>query len=123
MIPAVTSRDRRFAGLYATWILLCGLGFVALRGAEDPSRRGGRILSDDAGRIAVSVLRRTDAARYQAYEAVHVAYAGKGEGGPLARWVVLCDRVPHTALEQAVVVELEAESGRVIGVRKVAGSG
>lgn len=119
MIPAVTSRDRRFAGLYATWTLLCALAFFALRGAEDPSRRSGRILSDDAAVLAVNVLRRTDAARFRSYEAVHVAYAGKGEGGPLARWVVLCDRLPHTALEQAVVVELEAKTGRVIGVRKV----
>lgn len=118
MIPAVTSRNRRFAGLYAIWIFLCSLGFFALRGAEDPSRRSGRILSDDAAKIAVNVLRSTDAARFGSYEAVHVAYAGKGEGGPLARWVVLCDRVPHTALEQSVVVELEARSGRVIGVRK-----
>lgn len=118
MIPAVTSRDRRFAGLYATWTLLCALGFFALRGAEDPSRRGGRILSDDAGSIAVSVLRRTDAARFQAYEAVHVAYAARGEGGAEARWIVLCDRVPHTALEQAVVVEVEAKSGRLLRVRK-----
>ena len=119
MIPAVTSRDRRFAGLYSIWILLCALGFFALRGAEDPSRRSGRILSDDAGRIAVDVLRKTDATRFRSYEAVHVAYAGQGEGGPLARWIVLCDRVPHTALEQAVVVELEAKTGRVIGVRRV----
>ena len=118
MIPAVTSRDRRFAGLYATWTLLCALGFFVLRDAEDPSRRSGRILSDDAATIAVGALRRSDAARYASYEAVHVAYAGRGEGGPLARWIVLCDRIPHTALEEAVVVEVEAKGGRVLGVRK-----
>jgi hypothetical protein len=118
MIAAVTSRTRRFAGLYATWTLLCALGFFALRGAEDPSRRSGRILSDDAAAIAVSALRKSDPARFARYEAVHVAYAGRGEGGPVARWIVLCDRVPHTALEEAVVVELEAKEGRVLGVRK-----
>jgi hypothetical protein len=118
MIPAVTTRNRRFAGLYATWTLLCALGFFVLRGAEDPSRRSGRILSDDAAVIAVNVLRRTDPARFLRYEAVHVAYAGRGEGGPVARWIVLCDRVPHTALEQAVVVEVEAKRGSVLGVRK-----
>jgi len=118
MIAAVTTRNRRFAALYATWTLLCALGFFALRGAEDPSRRGGRILSDDAALRAVAILRRRDAARFRHYEAVHVAYAANGEGGPVARWVVLCDRVPHTALAAAMVVELEAKNGKLLGMRK-----
>ncbi|MCU1349354.1 MAG: hypothetical protein JWO56_2384 [Acidobacteria bacterium] len=118
MIAAVSTRNRRFAALYATWTLLCALGFFALRGAEDPSRRAGRILSDDAATRAVTILRQTDPVRFATYEAVHVAYAGKGEGGPAARWIVLCDRVPHTALTAAVVVELEAKSGALLKVRE-----
>jgi hypothetical protein len=103
------------------WILLCALGFLALRNAEDPSRRRDRILNDDAAVLALRILDKTDHARYQGYEAVHVAYAGKGEVGTVARWVVLCDKVPHSGLEEAVVVELDAKDGRLIGVRPPVG--
>jgi hypothetical protein len=103
--------------LYALWILLFAALFAALRGREDPSRRADRILSDDAAVRAVALLRDTP---YRDYQAVHVAHAeGEGgEGGRLARWVVLCDRVPHTALREAVVVELDARDGRLIVIRK-----
>lgn len=113
----MTTRSRRYAALYAGWILICALLFLGLRGAEDRSRRSGRILSNDAADRAVALLIRADAHRYAQYEAVHVAYAGRGEGGPQARWLVLCDRVPHTALRDAVVVELRAEDGALIGMR------
>lgn len=115
MIPRVRRRDWL---LYPLWILLCAALFVALRGAEDPSRRPGRILSDEAAVRAVALLRARDAARYRTYEAVHVAYAGAGEGGTVARWVVLCDRVPHSGLDDAVVVELDARDGRLLRVRQ-----
>lgn len=113
----MTQRSRGYAFVYAGWILLCAVLFLALRGAEDPSRRKGRILSDDAAFRAVAILRQQDLSRYAGYEAVHVAFAGKGEGAPLARWVVLCDRVPHSALSEAVVVELRAEDGTLIDTR------
>jgi hypothetical protein len=108
-------RSKVFPALYVVWIAICASGFVALRGAEDPSRRSGRILSDDAGAIAVSILQKSG---IRGYEAVHVAYASRGEGGTDNRWIVLCDRVPHTAFRDALVVELRAGDGTLIRIRK-----
>ncbi len=98
-----------------SWIVFCAILFVALRHAEDPSRRAGRILSNDAGDRAVAILRQRG---LPGYEAVHVAYAAHGEGGGEPRWIVLCDRVPHTALAEALVVELRAADGSLIVIRK-----
>jgi hypothetical protein len=109
------SRSQKFAVVYIGWIALCATLFFALRHAEDPSRRAGRILSTDAGNRAVAMLRQKG---IRGYEAVHVAYAGRGEGGKENRWIVLCDRVPHTALADALVVELRAADGSLIAVRK-----
>ncbi|MCU1245777.1 MAG: hypothetical protein JWN02_1687 [Acidobacteria bacterium] len=109
---------RRFWLLYPTWIAFCAILFVAFSHAEDPSRRHDRILSGDAGNLAAAYLQRADPARYRGYEPVHVAYAGKGEAGAESRWVVLCDRLPHTALRAAVVVELRASDGAPLLVRK-----
>jgi hypothetical protein len=97
--------------LYPAWILFCAALAFTLRNSEDPSRRRGRILSNDAAVRAVAVLRQTDQARYRDYEPVHVAWEGN-------RWIVLCDRVPHTALSEGVVVELDGRDGRVLGIRK-----
>lgn len=99
------------------WIALCAVLFIALRGAEDPSRRRDRILSNEAGVRALRILRVTDPARFNRYEVVHVAYARSGEAGAAARWVVLCDRVPHSALREAVVLELDARSGKLLTMR------
>jgi hypothetical protein len=115
MIPRVR---RRYWLVYPLWIALCAVLFFALRNRDDPSRRGGRILSDEAAVRAVTLLRSTDPARFRRYEVVHVAYAGRGEGGSAARWVVLCDRVPHSALRDAVVVELDARDGSLLVIRK-----
>jgi len=109
---------RRYWLLYPAWIVICAALFFAFRGREDPSRRRDRILSDDAATRAVAILRRRDPASYHTYEAVHVAYAGRGEGGERGRWVVLCDRVPHSALRDAIVVELDARDGSLITLRK-----
>lgn len=106
---------RRFSLLYIAWILLCAIAFFALRGAEDPSRRHGRILSNDAAVRAIEVLR---AKGIRDYEAVHVGYAKKGEAGSEDRWIVLCDRVPHTRLREALVVELRAIDGSLLTIRK-----
>jgi hypothetical protein len=108
-------RSQVFAAVYVSWIILCAILFFALRHAEDPSRRAGRILSNDAGDRAVAILRQRGLRDYQA---VHVAYAGRGERGEENRWIVLCDRVPHTALRDAVVVELRAVDGSLITIRK-----
>jgi hypothetical protein len=105
---------RRFWLLYPAWIVLCAALFVGLRGAEDPSRRQGRILSNDAAVLALRDLPRA----YRGYEVVHVAYAPRGEAGDRARWIVLCDRVPHSALRDAVVVEIDAVDGKLLTIRK-----
>jgi hypothetical protein len=115
MIPRV---HRRYWLLYPAWIVLCAILFLAMRHSDDPSRRPGRILSNDAGIRALAILRQRDPVRFQNYETVHVALASRGEGGDVNRWVVLCDRVPHTALRDAVVVELDAVDGRLLLIRK-----
>ena len=96
-------------------MLTCAIAFLALRGAEDPSRRHGRILSNDAADRAVAILR---AKGIRDYDAVHVGYAKRGEAGSEDRWIVLCDRVPHTELREAVVVELKAEDGTLLTIRQ-----
>jgi hypothetical protein len=107
---------RRFPIFYAAWIALCAVLFVGLRGAEDPSRRRDRILNNDAAARAEAIL--TADARYRGYEVVHVAYANRGEGGAEARWVVLLDHVPHSALHDARVVELRAKDGKLLAMRQ-----
>jgi hypothetical protein len=108
-------RSQLFLTLYVSWIAICAIAFFALRHAEDPSRRAGRILSNDAGIRAIAILRQRG---LRGYEAVHVAYASRGEGGAENRWIVLCDRVPHTALKDAIVVELRAVDGSLLTIRK-----
>ena len=94
---------------------MCGILFFATRGLEDPSRPKGRILSIDAGRRALSIATERG---YRGYEVVHVARARANEGAPEDRWVVLLDKVPHTSLRDAVVIEVELESGRLLRLRK-----
>ncbi|HVR39001.1 MAG TPA: hypothetical protein VMU84_07880, partial [Thermoanaerobaculia bacterium] len=72
---------RRTWPLVLGWIALCAVLFLALAGTEDPSRRHGRILSNDAGRLALAALRSRDPLRYRDYEVVHVAVARAGERG------------------------------------------
>jgi len=102
MIPAMR---RSYWLLYPAWILLCALLFFAMRNRDDPSRRPGRILSTDAAVRALEILHRPG------FEAVHVAAEGN-------RWIVLCDRVPHSGLEDAVVVELDSVDGHLVTIRK-----
>ena len=94
-----------FRWLYPAWILVCAILFVVLRGAEDPSRPRGLILSIEAGRRALQVVQDPN------YEVVHVARSGD-------RWIVLVDKVPHTRLKEALVVELTIEDGKLLKVRK-----
>jgi len=101
----ITAMRRRYWLLYPAWIALCAILFLVLRHADDPSRRPGRILSNEAAVRALAILHRPG------YEAVHVA----GEGN---RWIVLCDRVPHTGLREAVVVELDAVDGHLVVIRE-----
>ena len=111
----ITNVRRRFWVLYPLWIAICAALFIALQHRPDPSRPHGRILSNDAALRAVAILQQRG---LRGYEAVHVAYAGGGEGGTANRWVVLCDRVPHTALRDALVVELDAKTGALLTLRK-----
>jgi len=109
---------RRFSPwTYLAWIAVCAILFLALSGREDPSRPKGRILSIDAGARAVEIVRAREA-RFRDYEVVHVGFARRGEGGAQDRWIVLLDRVPHTRLDQAVVVELASEDGKLLAIRK-----
>ena len=95
--------------------MVCAILFLALDGLEDPSRPRGRILSLEAGQRALALA---DARGLRGYEIVHVARARAGEGAPEDRWVVLLDRVPHTRLREAVVMELGVEDGRLLRLRR-----
>jgi hypothetical protein len=99
-----------FRWLYPSWIALCAILFLALGGAEDPSRPKGRILSLEAGRQALAVAEQRG---LRGYEVVHVARNDD-------RWIVLVDKVPHTRLREALVIELRVEDGTLLRVRKPA---
>ena len=106
---------RLFPWVYIVWIALCALLFVSLRGLEDPSRPEGRILSIEAGQRALAIARERNMGDLSV---VHVARARAGEGAAEDRWVVLLDRVPHTRLREAVVVEVTIEDGRLLRIRR-----
>ncbi len=108
-------RPRRWWPLYAGWIALCALLFFALADFEDPSRPKGRMLSIQAGRRALAIAEQRG---YRGYEVVHVARARRNEGAAEDRWVVLLDKVPHTSLREAVVVEVDLEDGTLLRLRK-----
>ncbi len=107
-----------FRWLYPVWFLGCAALFLALGGLEDPSRPEGRILSIDAGARALAIAKQRG---YADYEVVHVARARRNEGAPEDRWIVLLDKVPHTRLRQAVVIELRTDDGRLLRVRRPEG--
>ncbi len=104
-----------FRWLYPAWLVVCVVLFLALGELEDPSRPKGRILSIDAGRRAAAIAKQRG---FAGYEVVHVARARRNEGAPEERWIVLLDKVPHTRLKEAVVVELRAEDGTLLRIRK-----
>ncbi|HVR42465.1 MAG TPA: hypothetical protein VMS56_03380 [Thermoanaerobaculia bacterium] len=117
--------SRRFGSLpfwflYPLWICICALLFAALQAVdvEDPSRRDDRILSREAGRIALRILRGRDADRFADYDVVNVAWARPREVAADPRWIVLLDRNPRTGLEEALVIELEPR-GELIRIREV----
>lgn len=104
-----------FRWLYPAWFLLCAVLFLALGGLEDPSRPKGRILSIEAGRRARIIATERG---LRGFAVVHVARARRGEGGTEDRWVVLLDRVPHTSLREAVVIEVRASDGTLLNIRR-----
>lgn len=91
--------------------------FFFLRGAGDPSRPSGRIDQAAAGKQAITYLQASNPERYRTYEVVHVTYATKGDDGASSRWLVLCDSEERSALREAVVVELDATTGRPLKIR------
>jgi len=102
---------RRWWSLYLAWIALCAVLFLALSGFEDPSRPKGRILSIDAGNRALVYATERGLRNYRV---VHVARDDD-------RWIVLLDRVPHTRLKEAIVIELRVDNGRLMRIRRPQG--
>jgi hypothetical protein len=109
------SRTRRFTLAFVGWAIVCAILFVATDGLDDPSRPKGRILSVDAGERALAIATRRG---LRGYEVVHVARGKAGEGAAEDRWVVLLDTVPHRGIREAVVVELDAATGKLLRIRK-----
>jgi hypothetical protein len=104
-----------FRWLYPAWIVICAVLFFALGGLEDPSRPKGRILSIDAGRRAAAIANQRG---LDGYHVVHVARARRNEGAPEERWIVLLDKVPHTRLREAIVIELRTGDGSLVRIRR-----
>lgn len=114
------ARSRLYPLFYPAWALVCALLFVALRDAPDPARPTGRVSPLEAKAAALAHLRAFDAERFAAY---HVVDAGV-YSDPKRRekvWVVLCDATPRSALSRAVIVDLDAGTGRVVRTRRPAG--
>lgn len=104
----------------AAWTALCATAFVALGGAEDPSRPRGRISPYQAEIAAREHLLSVDASAYARFETVDAAiYRDPATGRRV--WLVLCDDEVPTRLARAVVVEIDAESGSVIRIRRPGG--
>jgi len=114
------ARGRLYPLLYPAWALVCAMAFVALTGAADPSRPSGRVSPEDAKASALGHLREFDRERFVSY---HVIDAGvyRDVQRDEKIWVVLCDTTPRSALARAVVVDLDADSGRVVRTRRPAG--
>jgi hypothetical protein len=104
-----------FRWLYPAWILVCATLFFVLGGLDDPSRPKGRLLSIEAGQRARMIAKQRG---FHDYEVVHVARARRNEGAAEDRWIVLLDRVPHTRLQQAVVIELRTSDGGLLRIRR-----
>ena len=102
------------------WAALCAFAFVALGGADDPSRPRGRISPYQAEIAALEHLRSVDTSAYARFETVDAAIYRDPSNGRRA-WLVLCDDEVPTRLGHAVVVEIDAESGEVIRTRRPGG--
>src|SRR5512140_1671773 len=112
------SIEKRYWLVYVIWIVISAVVVGATIYLPDASRPDGRVDSEEAGRHAIAALQNLDPQKYDGYSVAAVAGSGRGELGPRARWVVLCDRSDRRDLSHAVVVELEADSYRLIRVRK-----
>lgn len=108
--------EKRYWLVYAVWIAISAAILGATIYLPDTSRAG-RVDSEEAGRQALAALQKIDPQRYAGYSVAAVAGSGRGELGPEPRWVVLCDRSERSGLSHAVVVELDADTLRLIRVR------
>lgn len=96
------------------WLAGCTTAFVFLRGASDPAAPRGRIDEGRAGSEAITAL---SASRGGAWSVVNAAPVSDRD--PVRhRWIVLCDRPGRTGMRQALVVDIDAETGRVEGIRR-----
>lgn len=112
----MTQRTSATISVFAAtlWLAACAMAFVLLRGAPDPAEPRGRIDERRAGVEAIAAL---SDSRGGAWSVVKAAPALAGEPAR-HRWIVLCDRPGRTAMRQALVVDIDADTGRVDGIRR-----
>ena len=115
-MPLAHSSPRAWWAAYLLWISLCAALFFSLRGADDPSRPRGKVSEDAASATALRYLGDRDAARFRGFEVVNAALYKRKESRD-SLWVVLCGGPNRPSLRDAIVVEVDAETGTVIGVR------
>ena len=116
-MPAALLR-RQYWILYVATTAVCAVLFLSLQGVEDGSVRHDRLDNEQASQRAIAMLKSANPQRYANYEVVNAAFARKGEIGPTARWVILCDTPQHSGLHDAVVVEIDGRTGALIRIRK-----
>lgn len=109
---------RHYAFLYPLWISAAITAAALLSGVPDASARPDRLSAAAAGERALAALAADDPALWARHEVVNAAYARRGELGPEGRWIILCD-APRRDLDRAVVVEIDARSGRIVRIRPV----
>jgi hypothetical protein len=108
--------------LVSAWTALCGAAFVALGHAEDASRPEGRISPYLAEIVALDALEAVDSNAYARFETVDSAIYRDRETGRRV-WLVLCDDAEPSHLARAVVVEVDAETGKFVRLRRPGGAG
>jgi len=106
--------------LYPAWLLVCAISFYALRSAPDPARPSELFTPTTAREEALGHLREFDPTRFDDYKVVDAGVYRDPASGERS-WIVLCDTVPRSALKRAVVVDLDARSGKVLRTRRPAG--
>lgn len=109
---------RHYAFLYPLWVVVAIATAALLSGTPDASVRPDRLTAEAAGERALAALAADEPARWAQHEVVNAAYAKRGEVGPEGRWIILCD-ASRRDLDRAVVVEIDARTGRALRIRPV----
>ena len=99
------------------WWIACLAAINALRGVPF-AERDQPITMEVASEIAIEELRAVDPDRYEDYVVLNAAYSKSGELGLEPRWIVLCDDIDRTGLREAVAMDIDSETGRVLRIRK-----